>query len=281
MSHSNPNVYGTTLQNWKSAHSQLAHAVQNYVDNCTALQAALAVPPQLPSTQHLRDRAFSELDPDLPALPAYENCLLESRLALNKLRNMSHALVPINRLPSEILDLIFSFATKKVSKPGGGVLFMRSVPACPATISSVCRLWRQKALELPSLWTHLYFTLGDPDCDFYYQRATLWADRSKDCPLYIKVREELESEEENPKLHLTDKISEVVEFLTPLMRRVYGLEIRSDRRSKVLSHSLVNCWVRHGTVGTAKVLKLSVDDDRRTLVLPRKSPRSRWINYNG
>jgi hypothetical protein len=71
---------------------------------------------------------------------------LESSTQALKLHR--NTLVPISRLPTEILSYIFSI--------------LPSSPTAPSPISHVCHRWREVSLELPYLWSHIDFTKLTP-----------------------------------------------------------------------------------------------------------------------
>ncbi|KAJ3540384.1 hypothetical protein NMY22_g4323 [Coprinellus aureogranulatus] len=112
----------------------------------------------------------------------YEDMLQKRITALEDearaLKNRKNALVPINRLPHEILSTIFQ-TTKSLLKytypqPRNRLTWVR--------VSHVCRYWREVALDAASLWSYLDFPRPDPEF------TRLMLQRSKNAPLTVDHR---------------------------------------------------------------------------------------------
>ncbi|KAG8712608.1 hypothetical protein FRC09_019674 [Ceratobasidium sp. 395] len=100
---------------------------------------------------------------------------------------MSAVLAPISGLPSEILSQIFTFAAKPLvcSQP-----FQKNIEEHPLVTSSLaCARWREPAIGMGSLWSHIYleeyfFSNG------YSSEARRWIDiwlkRSRGVPLSLR-----------------------------------------------------------------------------------------------
>jgi hypothetical protein len=70
----------------------------------------------------------------------------------NKIRALKlhrNTLVPVARLPTEILSIIFS---------------LLRIPITPFFLSHVCHRWREISLNLPCLWSHINLTELTPAC---------------------------------------------------------------------------------------------------------------------
>jgi hypothetical protein len=112
--------------------------------------------------------------PDSRSLHAVDNkikSLEESTQALKIYRN---TLVPISRLPTEILTIIFSLLASL------GVL-ESSLPIAPSPVSHVCHRWRDISLNLPYLWNHINFTT------LTSAGAAEMLARSKTVPLHLEA----------------------------------------------------------------------------------------------
>lgn len=96
--------------------------------------------------------------------------LEESALALKLYRN---TLVPISRLPTEILSIIFSLLPSPLASTH------RILPV--VSISHVCHQWREISLSLPHLWNHINFDQLTPD-----GVAEMFA-RAKMLPLHLEA----------------------------------------------------------------------------------------------
>ncbi|EIN07724.1 hypothetical protein PUNSTDRAFT_135246 [Punctularia strigosozonata HHB-11173 SS5] len=100
---------------------------------------------------------------------------LRDRLRL--LHEERNSLAPISRLPNEILMFVFVFC---VSRTEHDFKYdSRSVTLFPYThaFANVCRFWRQLALNLPSVWTHV------PRSSLQLTRTFL--SRSRNFPLFL------------------------------------------------------------------------------------------------
>jgi hypothetical protein len=111
--------------------------------------------------------------PDSPEghLRAVENkikCLEESTHAMKVYWN---TLVPISRLPAEILSIIFSLLPFEALD--------LDAPVLPSPVSRVCHRWREISLNLAYLWTHINFTKLTP------ADAAVMLVRAKMAPLYL------------------------------------------------------------------------------------------------
>ncbi|KAG8720146.1 hypothetical protein FRC08_001097 [Ceratobasidium sp. 394] len=260
--------HGTVLERWKSAHAQLDHATQGYIDACTALETGLTTPSREPTSRRLQNKYFMDLDLDLPRLPLYEQKLQEARLRLNLARNSSQTLVPINSLPPEVLTMVFTLATQDWVNEDYQRAGLEEA-ASASDIAGVCRLWRRVMLQSHTFWSELELALANPSSDAYYKRAVLWAERSHSALLGVSVREEKTMPSLDVRPSGDWEISKLVSFLTPLMPRVRSLKICSQGRyANKLAPALLDCWAQYGSVGTAKALEIRVDLDLPELELP-------------
>ncbi|KAF8481690.1 hypothetical protein DFH94DRAFT_825631 [Russula ochroleuca] len=112
------------------------------------------------------------------------NCLhaLDNKIKLledsaRELKAYRNTLVPILRLPPEILYIIFKLSLP----PSFGVLVPFS-PIAPSTISHVCHQWRDISLNMPYLWSYINFTWLTSA-----GTAEMLA-RSKMAPLHLEAR---------------------------------------------------------------------------------------------
>ncbi|KAG8710167.1 hypothetical protein FRC08_017529 [Ceratobasidium sp. 394] len=151
--------HSTALERWKSAHAQLDHAIQGYIDACTALETGLTTPSQEPTSRRLQNKYFMDLDLDLPRLPLYEQKLQEARLRLNLARNSSQTLVLINSLPPEVLTMIFTLATQDWVNEDYQCAGQEEA-ASASDIAGVCRLWRRVMLQSHTFWSELELASG-------------------------------------------------------------------------------------------------------------------------
>jgi hypothetical protein len=107
------------LDQWLVAESHLKNAASNLCKACTTLQTALSYP--LPSylDQVLLRNTLRKIQSRIVSIESTEKQIVEPRVALKGLLNLSTSHVPTNRVPPEDLSQIFSMAVS-------------SSPCCPA-----------------------------------------------------------------------------------------------------------------------------------------------------
>ncbi|KAJ7661934.1 hypothetical protein DFH06DRAFT_1191069 [Mycena polygramma] len=118
---------------------------------------------------------ITNLERSLRALRA-ENALVHARL--------DSFTYPVLTLPNEIVSEIF-------------VHFLPPRPLCPSLrgtdsptfLASICRKWREIALDTPTLWRAIPITLYATDTAFQRQHCMLedWLERSRSGPLSIRI----------------------------------------------------------------------------------------------
>ncbi|KAJ6593312.1 hypothetical protein B0H19DRAFT_16957 [Mycena capillaripes] len=100
------------------------------------------------------------LDAKIGSLKAELEKLLEERNFLDtEIRKHEGALSPLRRMPTEIISLIFTFATPPVT-PSNNLM---DVQEGPWVLSAVCGRWRTIILSSPWFWTSLYLDFTDDD----------------------------------------------------------------------------------------------------------------------
>ncbi|KAF8217035.1 hypothetical protein K438DRAFT_1557946, partial [Mycena galopus ATCC 62051] len=96
-------------------------------------------------------RAF--LDAKMAPLKAELHKLLEECESLDtEIRKHEGALSPLRRMPTEIMSLIFTFASPPFSCCRRGISWLMSSEEGPWVLSAVCSRWRNIALSQPNLW---------------------------------------------------------------------------------------------------------------------------------
>ena len=87
----------------------------------------------------------------------------------------------INQLPHEILSIIFkySFEQKERCYNHETLFLVSEILAFELQISHVCRLWRNIALDTPSLWTNISVITTE---SLPYERVVAHLERSKSLP---------------------------------------------------------------------------------------------------
>lgn len=137
-----------TLNNIRSTGDILGASLDQYVALCSTLESHAHPIPE--SLSHLIDDEFAALD-------SIEMRLRKARFALGSAKNRSPALVPINKLPPEILTRIFGLvldaSRRDYDQPGGTVKC--GFPKYPDVFLYVCSHWRQIATSTAILWSHI------------------------------------------------------------------------------------------------------------------------------
>ncbi|KAF8599506.1 hypothetical protein BDV93DRAFT_609228 [Ceratobasidium sp. AG-I] len=164
---------------WIAARKQLSQAIDAFEAVCNAL-AALGFQAGAVLESDQPDFVLT-VEAELPVLIRGANQLSSSLYTMKKLRNGSPKLVPINRLPSELLTSIFSIAINTGWKDWNirDNRSFRDVEQIPLHfIFSVSSYWRYLCLASPVFWTRIRF---------YHMRGVnhiaLWLERSHPCPL--------------------------------------------------------------------------------------------------
>lgn len=141
------------------------------------------------------------------------------RATLTRIRNRSHTLSPISRLPLECLSHIFTQGSEcgaltdqpKVA-PESRMWPVKNTHIFSTTVSHVCHYWRNAALCIPQLWAFIDFSDPPP-----FNRTQLWLERSRSTPLVVSLGSTKMNE------GTTDEIESMVKLLQPHLFR--GCEI--------------------------------------------------------
>ncbi|KAG8739005.1 hypothetical protein FRC10_006266 [Ceratobasidium sp. 414] len=226
-----------TFGHWESAQDQLIRAIQVYSDACATLD-------------HLPDSFFQTISGKIPGLTSGMDKLCEARTALFKIRNRSQTLAPISMLPSEILTATFSMAYDDCLRTCFSPVRSTFNPKVPA-FASVCTQWRE--LYLQSIFSsHLDLIIGGSTSNTYYSHAAMLAGRSTSGPLHLVIKDHRSwTSDVND-----DEVSELVQFLIPLMPRVRGIDVTLKEYTQHLLDRLVSCWVKYGSTTPLRALKI-------------------------
>ncbi|KIO23268.1 hypothetical protein M407DRAFT_27259 [Tulasnella calospora MUT 4182] len=79
----------------------------------------------------------------------------------------------VNDLPYDVFHLIFSICCQT----------SKGTAAFPVLATHVCRIWRQYALSIPSLWTNLEFRQKKP----HFERYRIWLERANGAPFDVLI----------------------------------------------------------------------------------------------
>lgn len=168
-----------------------------------------------------------------------------------------YSLASINTLPQEILVFIFDIAShRKQTRKNLTLKTQTSISPTVFVLSGVCTDWRQILLARNSLWSRLDIVVSGATSDSDYLRAKLWAERSRGAPLHIEVWDYKSHFAANGNALALAEVSRLSSFLVPLMPRVCELEIVIQIPSRCLVDSILACWIKHGSLGSAQTLKV-------------------------
>ncbi|KAH7332605.1 hypothetical protein B0J17DRAFT_632245 [Rhizoctonia solani] len=145
----------------KSAGDQLRAAWDNYYHVYLALQSSYRK-----TTPHVcknRPEFASQLETELAFISSYEPKIQDIKVIINRARNYSTGLAPINSLPPEILAHIFHMV---LPQPCNLHLLPdnnnENFPRYPDYLTQVCSLWRKTAIAFRSLWSHIDLSSYEP-----------------------------------------------------------------------------------------------------------------------
>ncbi len=113
-----------------------------------------------------------------PQLAKVQNTL---HLASSLIQETMNSHCPINRMPPELLALVFSMVPSALSLPGyiGPSAAKQTYELLP--ITHVCRGWRALALDIPSLWSTLCETASG------HSASSIFRARTQQAPLVVYV----------------------------------------------------------------------------------------------
>ncbi|KAG8709366.1 hypothetical protein FRC09_000718, partial [Ceratobasidium sp. 395] len=159
--------------------------------------------------------------------------------------NRSMVPASINRLPPETLARIFRFSKTYCVCDNGFQI---------NGLTGVCVYWRQIALEIANLWTHVDVSLQTPR-----RLIELLLDRSKTLPIHVhffslEPQEETIDEVNNAQTEYP--IGDTIVVLEPQLRRVCTLSITSSTYRWHFVFAVLNAWSDHDNAGLLKSLEV-------------------------
>ncbi|KAG8702068.1 hypothetical protein FRC08_003720 [Ceratobasidium sp. 394] len=214
---STSNIYSQAFDHWKAVHELLITNPDAYLAECTQLDSILQQPGA---------REWSGLEDSLvtvDSVVALLNLLPamwpHTRAILGAVRNRSRKLVPLNRLPAELVVRILSLAdTDCLASCQYNSFDEKQYRLPPVICVSVASKWlRDIVTSAPSLWTHLDLAMGEPYEEMYMHRARTYLRYSEQLLLYVHVAEDEAIKQR--------QAADIIGFLTPFMHRVVSLEL--------------------------------------------------------
>ncbi|EUC56517.1 F-box-like protein, partial [Rhizoctonia solani AG-3 Rhs1AP] len=146
------------IQTWRAAQRQLDWVIQHYFQSVIALNSIPSDAIEVYSATRTESSGiWHEIHDQAQAMPSKIQTLETGMRKLHSVHNRSPTLVPISKLPREILVYIFYLICNHEGEWGVNCKgFHDSLPDLNK-ISLVCSQWRALALDEPSFWSHLTF----------------------------------------------------------------------------------------------------------------------------
>ncbi|KAJ3801467.1 hypothetical protein GGU11DRAFT_838067 [Lentinula aff. detonsa] len=173
---------------WDTVQSPFASVIgTNYVPSTAELEKVkdLLLQPQIELS-----KVLSEIDRVQAAL---DDLLLQKQSIEEYIDAHKSLLSPVRRIPPETLAEIFIHCL-----PTDSLYAVRNLAEAPLIFTTICRDWRQIALNTPQLWSSLHFFLPSHLSDDVFSRRmagiTLWLERSGSLPLSISFHEGYEND---------------------------------------------------------------------------------------
>lgn len=240
------------LMRWRDAQRQLDEAIQCYLQRAADIEAATSNPIHYSSDHQLLETAIQEAYQDLHVLPFRADQLLQARTTLNRLRNRSTSLTPVNRLPLEVLLQIFRLTVwqtpcarcdPSVSNP---TLAKYDHLKALLTLTHVCKHWRKIAINMPSFWSHVGLALGAMQRFVKsYDGVQACLQRAHNSPICIWIDgdDNIADEGLNMLIDLLHSHIDNLESFTLLNHRNHPRILR-----------FISLWLTHGRTGSVRTL---------------------------
>ncbi|KAG8730346.1 hypothetical protein FRC10_002851, partial [Ceratobasidium sp. 414] len=145
---------------WKVVQSQLVTAINAFHEACVALEAA-ANRTRNPLGDCSSTKAImQDINACLPSITSHRRHLYSAELILRRTFNSSTSLVPISKLPPELLCPALSFVIRSSpciinNRSARGDDGMGLAPEMLVVIQLVCSQWYHLVVNTPSLWSHV------------------------------------------------------------------------------------------------------------------------------
>ncbi|CEL56269.1 hypothetical protein RSOLAG1IB_07685 [Rhizoctonia solani AG-1 IB] len=133
----------------------LSAALDKYYDACLALKHSATQSSGLAGQPDIAHSPGPMAMKELSLLANYENKFLKSKSTLLQTANICPALVPVNRLPVDILAHIFQQLVQEEYELTIRIGPHASIPKYPIRLAHVCLKWRWIVLRIPLLWSYI------------------------------------------------------------------------------------------------------------------------------
>jgi hypothetical protein len=233
-------------QQWRDARDHLDIAIQRFLERTIALDTAI----RDPINRSIIDDTILEVTDDLNNMLSRVENLKISQATLNQIRNRSDVLVPINKLPSEILVSIFQFSTWAGSC-GQYDLSATSIEQHHSattlfSLTSICTHWRSILIHTPSFWSHARIQLEtetERGLELNCNRVQLCFQRAQHLPLCVGLEGQLDSQ----------SVSMIADCLRPYIGNMKSLKLADIGDFDILGQFL-SFWLANGQAGSVQNL---------------------------
>lgn len=225
------------LSRWYAVRKSLDDAVQLYLDASITLAAAVSRPLNHFPNEASLDDAINSAQLEISQSSLREEMLGRAQVYLSKARNRSPTLISFNKLPPEIITRIFQDAAETScdcdSSPTAFSVLSDHSPSTLLSITHVCTHWREIAINMPSLWSHVTIT---PNRHGHFTKITncaqMWFDRAGDVKLYIHLA--------GARLSLLGfgNFDVIHRCLLPHLHKIIGLRVHPSWQTSVLNRLL-------------------------------------------
>ncbi|KAG8742457.1 hypothetical protein FRC10_001427, partial [Ceratobasidium sp. 414] len=224
------------LNEWKTIRTHLVDTIQSYRAASATLGVVCTQLSHHPLARAAVEEALLDLDAEIPGLSLDEETLRDTRFSLLQLRNTSAKLTRLNAFPPEVLAHILTLSRSYCLYDNRDKRYFNAV-------AEVNVQWRQIALSMPDLWTHIDINLGAAERS-RFSLAELLFERSKDAPVYVHISEpgRFNPNESTPRLD----IIRLANFLEPHFPRVHSLDLDTRTTSNHLISFILQQWLNGG-----------------------------------
>lgn len=159
--------------------------------------------------QHQLDpvlRDISGLQTVMDDIQILQQQLVEQKNKIIESINLHKRLVsPLWRLPTEVLSQIFHCCLPPISEPNVEV-------SAPILLTSICRRWRDVAVDMPSLWCRLCLEVDDRNWQQEALCSDIWLKRTRGRPLSLGID-----------IHAKDHSTKLRHLLRPYVNQISSL----------------------------------------------------------
>jgi hypothetical protein len=168
----------TIVETWQSSVDNAVEQGDNYGEACRRLVDRLH---ELDPPSSDSQKFYSRLDRSLPTLATLESKMKLASATLRSLKSVAALKGPVRYLPTNVIRRIFVIgSTAPLNRPP----MLSALSHFSLLVSQVCCHWRAVALQLPSMWSYLYF--GSTQSQL--RSTKLFIGRSGKSPLHVFFR---------------------------------------------------------------------------------------------